>query len=261
MRTCALLLVAVWAASPPVGCSEPSSQRPAQRGASRAARLGLPLNTRVDLAGWKTIEDLPQPLALFKTVFWEPRDSESLRQWIREPGRMVDKEVLEIGTGSGLLALCMLQAGARRAVATDINPAAIANADYNAEQLGLGSRLELRYVDPANPAAYAVIRPGEQFDYIVSNPPWEDAKAQSVDQYALYDERYQLLDSLLEGLPRHLKPGGKALLAYGHRPAIERILTTAPGYGYRVRILDDRPVESLPENFLPGLLLEVSLAE
>src|SRR5688572_12492864 len=31
---------------------------------------------------WRTVEDLPQPLAQFNTVFWEPRDTDSLREQI-----------------------------------------------------------------------------------------------------------------------------------------------------------------------------------
>src|SRR5262245_49331771 len=58
---------------------------------------------------WCAIEDLPGKVALFDTVFWDPRDTISLRKLLRQSDVVKDKRVLEIGTGSGLLSLCALQ--------------------------------------------------------------------------------------------------------------------------------------------------------
>ena len=46
-----------------------------------------------------------------------------------------DARYLEIGTGTGILGILCLQNGADEVVATDINPAAVANARYNAAML------------------------------------------------------------------------------------------------------------------------------
>ena len=54
---------------------------------------------------WVFIEDLASPLARFETVFWDPRDTPSLRKFMRETDAMKGKRVLEIGTGTGLLAV------------------------------------------------------------------------------------------------------------------------------------------------------------
>ncbi len=53
-------------------------------------------------ATWRTIEDLPHPILQCDTVFWEPRDTESLRERIRNGGFVRGKAVLEIGTGTGI---------------------------------------------------------------------------------------------------------------------------------------------------------------
>ena len=65
------------------------------------------------------------------------------------------------------------------------------------------------------------------------------------------------MDSLLDGLPQHLNPGGRCLLAYGHVSAVKRLLTESESRGYQLKILDDRKIDDLEENFLPGMLIEI----
>jgi release factor glutamine methyltransferase len=210
-----------------------------------------------EFQAYRWVEDLPRDLAQFKTVFWDPRDTESLRQLIRETALVQDKTVLEIGAGTGLLSLCCLKAGAAKVVATDVNPAAIANTLYNAGALGLSDRLETRLVPLERSAAFAVIPAEEQFDLIISNPPWENRTPGRIDDYALYDDGFRLMHSLLAGLAGHLKPGGRVLLAYGCVDAIKTLHKLAPGFNFAVRVHDDRNLDDLPEVFLPGMLLEV----
>jgi release factor glutamine methyltransferase len=219
------------------------------------------LEAHLAITGWEWVEQLGQEIAVFETVFWEPRDTSSLREWLAGPAALEGTTVLEIGTGSGLLALCCLHEGAQRVVATDVNPSALCNTFYNAHNLGLNAGLELRRVPLDDTGAFVVIGDSEKFDYIVSNPPWEDDVPEAIDDYAYYDPGFQLLRSLLEGLEDHLEPGGKALLAYGCREAIQTVLRLAPEYELEVRVLDDRDPDYLPPTFLPGMLLEVVPAE
>ena len=211
-----------------------------------------------DIKVWGSVEGLPENIAVFRTVFWEPHDTISLRALLRTSPLVDGKTVLEIGTGSGLVALCYLQAGARKVVATDINPMAVANARYNARLLDLNERLEVRLVSETEPGAYVVVGDTERFDVIISNPPWEDATPNTIGEYALYDSDFSLMRSILAGLRDHLKPGGKALLAYGCVAAIKAIEQNCTEYDLAVEILDDRDLDLLPEVFLPGMLLSVS---
>lgn len=239
------------------GCRPPSSGSIAQpstppppESSNPASPAKPPIRSRFRVA------ELPFDIVVFDTVFWEPRDTASLRTLIQTTDLVRDRTVLEIGTGSGLVALCCLHAQARRVVATDVNPNAIDNARYNAEMLRLLDRLETRRVPLKDSSAYAVLRPDERFDVIISNPPWEDQQPKSIDEYALYDQGFRLLDSLLSQLGERLNPGGKALLAYGNVTAIKKAIELAPKHGLQVQVLDDRDIDDLPENFLPGMLLE-----
>jgi predicted RNA methylase len=193
----------------------------------------------------------------FESVFWEPDDTISLRELIVDDTIATGRDVLEIGTGTGLLSILCLQNDARRVVATDINEAAVANARYNAAMLVPDKELEVRQVLSDDPKAFSVIGATERFDLILSNPPWEDGQVKEPADHAFYDPAFGLMNSLLDGLPAHLNPGGRCLLAYGHRPGIEKLQAECERRGYEFKILDDRDLSSLDIDFLPGMLVEV----
>lgn len=249
-------LVVGWGCLAVMGCQRPAPV-PIESPSSTAAESspGKP-----PIRGRFRVAELPFDIVVFETVFWEPRDTTSLRKLIHETDLVRDRTVLEIGTGSGLVALCCLHAKARRVVATDVNPNAIANVRYNAEMLDLLNRLETRPVPLRSPSAFAVLQPAERFDLIISNPPWEDQQPESIDEYALYDDGFRLLDSLLSQLGDRLNPKGTALLAYGNVTAVRKAIELAATYNLEVRVLDDRDVRELPENFLPGMLLQFTPA-
>ncbi|MFK7736813.1 MAG: methyltransferase [Pirellulaceae bacterium] len=218
----------------------------------------MALESELGIRDWHYVPDLDVELAQFDTVFWEPDDTSSLRDWLRNAETIQGSQILEIGTGTGIISITALKAGARKVVATDINPNACTNANYNKEALGLSGELEVRQVSKVAPAAFSVIGVEEKFDFIISNPPWEDAEVREVAAHALYDPDFELLDGLLVDGREHLEPGGLLLLAYGAKTAIQRILTLGPKTGWQVEILDPRELDSLPEVFLPGMLLKLS---
>lgn len=75
--------------------------------------------------------------------------------------------VLDLGTGSGCIALSLAVEGAfTRIVATDVSADALAVAASNTEQTEAAARVELRHGSLFDPVA------GERFDVIVSNPPY-----------------------------------------------------------------------------------------
>lgn len=193
----------------------------------------------------------------FESVFWEPDDTVSLRALIVDDGIVASRDVLEIGTGTGLISILCLQNDADTVVATDINPAAVANAQYNAAMLAPDSQLDVRQVPTDSPGAFEVIGDDERFDLIISNPPWEDRDVNKPAEHAFYDPGFYLMDTLLDGLPQHLNPGGRCLLAYGHVPAIKRLRIEAAKRNLEFKILDKRDLDSLDRDFLPGMLVEI----
>jgi release factor glutamine methyltransferase len=221
-----------------------------------------PTTSRAVLPGivrWETVPPLRHDVAIMESVFWEPADTDSLRALIFTTPRIKGSRVLEIGTGSGLVSLCCLQAGAAHVVATDLNPNAVQNVRYNAVNFATPDHLDARLVPRRDPNAWTVIKPDERFDFIISNPPWEDQKPKSVAEFALYDPDFKLLDSLVTGARDRLNPNGRMWLAYGCVSAIRRVEKLAEAEQLNYQQLDERSLDELPEVFLPGMLLELTV--
>jgi release factor glutamine methyltransferase len=206
---------------------------------------------------WHHVDQFPAAIAQIDTVFWEPDDTSTLRAWLLKNNRLRNAQVLEVGCGTGLVAITCALNGAKHIVATDINPAAVVNAIYNAELCGVTPQIEVRQVNEDHPGPFEVVSADEKFKFIISNPPWEDAVVTSPAAYAFYDPKFMLLDHLLRQSQEHLQTGGSLLLAYGCKTAIQRILTTAPDLGWEIEMHDTRRLDDLPEVFLPGMLLEL----
>jgi methylase of polypeptide subunit release factors len=107
--------------------------------------------------------------------------------------------VLDVGTGSGVLAKLALDRGAPRVTAVDINPAAVAHARKLAPcAMVLHSDL-FEKVEGA-------------FDTILFAAPWSEGEIQTPFDYALYDNG--VVARFFAGARAHLAPGGRIWLQY-----------------------------------------------
>ncbi len=115
---------------------------------------------------------------------------------------------LDLGTGCGIQAL-LLARHAREVVATDISARALAYAAFNAELNGVAN-IVFRRGSLFEPVA------GEEFDLIVSNPPFViTPRAEAVPSYEYRDGGLvgdALVERVVRALPAHLAPGGVAQL-------------------------------------------------
>jgi SAM-dependent methyltransferase len=123
--------------------------------------------------------------------------AEAVRRW-----PVAGKRALDVGTGTGVLALLLARAGAR-VTATDLAPAAVDCARENAARLGLAERIEVVEAD---------LYPAGRFDVVVCNPPWLPHEAVTPLDRAVYDPGGRFLARFLDGLAAHLAPGGEGWL-------------------------------------------------
>jgi len=75
--------------------------------------------------------------------------------------------VCDVGTGSGVLAVCAAKHLDCRVTAVDVSPAALAVARANAEAHGVADRIEFLSGD-----LLAAVPPAARFDFVLSNPPY-----------------------------------------------------------------------------------------
>ena len=105
---------------------------------------------------------------LVRPTVFHPRyfiSSERFAQFIDRLD-LIGKQVADVGTGSGILALAAARAGAANAFAVDINPHAASSAAENARANGLGER-----VTGVCSNLLAAFAPRPLFDVILSSPP------------------------------------------------------------------------------------------
>ena len=122
---------------------------------------------------------------------------------------VVGKRVLDMGTGTGVLALLAATLGAEKVTATDISPKAVVNAALNTKRLGLG-----HIVDVKGPANLFDAVQGEVYDTILFNAPWIHGMPQTLYDSALYDPDHRVIDGFMQTAADHLSPDGTILLQY-----------------------------------------------
>ena len=141
------------------------------------------------------------------------------------------ERVLEIGTGSGAIAIACATAFPNATIdAVDVSDAALELARENCIAHDVGDRVRL-----SNSDAYSGI--DGRYDLVVSNPPYVDAETMaSLDPEYLHEPRIGLeagLDGLdcvrriLAGASAHLRPGGVLVCEVGaSREALEHAFPT-----------------------------------
>lgn len=124
----------------------------------------------------------------------------------------------DVGTGTGVLGLLLLEKGASRVVGTDVEPRAVACATENARAFGVSDRFTI-LEQPLFPPGRA--------DLVVCNPPWVPEPPKNRVDRAVFDEDSAMLRSFLDGLREHLAPGGRGVLILSN--LAELIGLRAPG--------------------------------
>lgn len=144
---------------------------------------------------------------------------EQLSPWVNDPWAV--GRVLDMCTGSGCLAILAAEAFPEASVdAVDLSPDALAVAQVNVEEYGLGGRIRLIESD-----AFTAL-PDERYDVIISNPPYVNAESMAglPDEYrsepqlalASGEDGLDFVRILLGEASQHLTPDGILIVEIGH---------------------------------------------
>lgn len=147
----------------------------------------------------------------FPGVFYPLSDSWMLAGQLRREN-LAGATVLDLCSGSGMLAVLAALSGAREAVAVDVSRRALLSAAVNAALNGVR-------VQPHRGDLFGAV-PGRRFDVIVSNPPYVPTPAEELPDRGLSraweagpDGRVYL-DRICAQAREHLNPGGALLLVH-----------------------------------------------
>ena len=145
-------------------------------------------------------------LSVRPTVF-HPRFFLSSKRFVEFLGELDlrGKIVIDVGTGSGIIALAAARAGSENVIAADINPNAAICAAENARANGLGERV---YGVASN--LLAAFAPRPTFDVILSSPPKHAGEPRDLADRGWHaGPAYRDVANLFDQARERLKPGGK----------------------------------------------------
>jgi tRNA1(Val) A37 N6-methylase TrmN6 len=205
----------------------------------------------INVAGQYYVEEIGGVLTRFSTVMFDKYSLGAFSEAYRDAGGLQwANKVLDIGTGTGALGLMAMGYGAKKVVATELDPVAVQNALYNAHNLGVSKSFEVRQVPWTDQGAFSVLAPEEQFDLILADlpqgyfevqkrayPEIETELDNAKEVFFSTDSGFCLLLSLMNGLNQHLAPDGKAWLAMKVLPGKNMMLNLARQNNMNVRLL------------------------
>ena len=166
---------------------------------------------------------------------FEPRsDTWMLADVMRREQPPRDADVLELGTGSGAVGVAAAQSGARSVTVVDVSRRALVTAAINARLNGV--RVRPRRGDLFEPVA------GEQFDLIVSNPPYlpsDDIPTRGAARAweGGGPDGRALLERICADVASHLRRGGTVLLVHSSVNDVQRTLDALEDAGLQADIV------------------------
>lgn len=131
------------------------------------------------------------------------------------------KSAIDIGIGSGVLSLLMVQHGFQKVFGTDINPNAVVGLTEFMGNTKLSRKIELDYGNLFG-------KWDKPTELIVFNPPWlpKLRKLNRLDEAIYYDEK--LFADFFEGAKQRLLPEGKLVLIFSNLAQITEASKSHP---------------------------------
>ncbi|MEQ1634851.1 MAG: class I SAM-dependent methyltransferase [Planctomycetota bacterium] len=115
---------------------------------------------------------------------------------------------IDVGTGSGVLALQMAKAGFKQVIATDINPNAIESVARQLRRLSVAPPIELEHADQFG-------KDRGPLDLIVSNPPWMKGEVGRTLDLAMYFQD-GFFERFYDQSLQRLAPGGRVVFVFSN---------------------------------------------
>lgn len=148
------------------------------------------------------------------------------------------KRVVDVGTGSGILALAAARSGAESTIATDINPNAALSAAENASAHRLSGRVTALCMN-----LLAAFAPRPLFDVILCSPPKHGCEPRDLSDRGWHAGlHFRDVAALFEQARQRLNPGGRFYLMLSSDSDLDLFEVLMLRAGFTARIVQKRSI-------------------
>lgn len=179
------------------------------------------------------VQYLGKKFIVYRNVFWPYQDSYILT---RNYNVNSNESILDVCTGSGVLAVMSAYKGAEKVVAVDINPDAVECAKANAKLHGFSENIDVRLSD-----MFSALE-NEQFDVITGNLPFRDKKASNLSELSMWDTDLQAHKKFFSGINNCLNPEGRIYLLQSNFGAVDEMRKMADDSGFSASLIGEEAV-------------------
>ena len=154
------------------------------------------------------------------------------------------KRAVDVGTGSGILALAAARAGAENVIAADINPNAALTAAENARANGVADRVSALCSN-----LLSALAPRPLFDVIISSPPKHAGKPRDLADRGWHGgPQYRDIAALFDQSRERLKPGGRVYVMVSSDSDLDLFSAFITRAGFQAQLVAEHSI--LIESFL-----------
>ena len=158
---------------------------------------------------------------------WSPAYDWSGQFMIDNLPDFTGKDVLEVGSGSGLISVYAGRSGAKQITSVDINPKAVENTSMNFRKHGI--KCGCAFVSDG----FSKVR--GDFDVVIFNAPYHGCKPADLLEYACADEDYRALRGFFHDVLNHLRQDGVIMLGFSESGDMELFRSLITKYKLEVR--------------------------
>lgn len=190
------------------------------------------------------VEYLGKHFKVTNGVFWPTDDSKPLvENYVVNEG---DK-VLDVCTGSGVIAIFSAYKGASKVLGVDINPDATACARENAKIHNFEKIVSFMWSD-----VFSAVPQGEKYDVITMNPPFRcSVKAYDEVEATMRDNDLHVHTEFFNGVREHLADNGRAYISQASFGPLGKIVGLASKAGFELKPIGEKFVDTynVPRTF------------
>jgi release factor glutamine methyltransferase len=158
-------------------------------------------------------------------------------------------KVLDVCTGTGVIAIAAAQLGASKVVAIDLNPEAVKNAIINRDALGL------KQIDIREGSLFEPVK-NELFDVIIINPPYINHAAADKTEICFWDADNAVTRQFFAQYQSHIMPNSSVYIGWADFADTRLIHELATQQNAILTLVGKKSTPSGQETFLVYKIIE-----